>query len=575
MMAQAVSHQQPKVKAVNVMDIVDARSQEITSAMEALKTCYAVSQSLTIPFHMRRRACGYNPKRRPKRLQYDNLPKLEKPKDKKGNKKKKKGVSKGEYVRMETHVWHAKRCHMKDMWGYRLAMTTTQKGDRAVHRAVKSACVLQDTSFYTFLFLSGNSLHDTLSDVMKPNPCFESCVNRVIRSHLYTKGLERCIAPVEVFWQSRDNVMFRVHPASLSDVSACLSTLQDVKVVSYKDKISQFSLVGVRALELFVHALPFYSLETLPSYTSNIINELKSNPYQYELSKGAIMDFKVNVPKPEFQRWNNIAKGNISQPSVLLHPDKQLNTGVFWEHMTTQSTDLPPVLPSFIYRDPDTSQLTIVLPSGTGNKLWLKLVYNGGRVIGLNDHRYLITEEGLPCYPYDYPDTPAGVTYELTLEAERREKQVKRPPQKRNQYERLGIAHPYRPDWSSLCEGGVRVVRSRGVLTKLSGGEEVEGYDEWLIVVNISSLKRGTVDAGSALYRPLDTDLITDPSYDSESCSREIVGWVTSGKYSLSDGAGGGLGLVSVKQWRSVKGVVLVRRNSSRQFRRVRVEIVL
>lgn len=33
---------------------------------------------------------------------------------------------------LETHIWHAKRFHMTNLWGYRIALTPTNKGKRYV-----------------------------------------------------------------------------------------------------------------------------------------------------------------------------------------------------------------------------------------------------------------------------------------------------------------------------------------------------------------------------------------------------------------------------------------------------------
>ena len=51
------------------------------------------------------------------------------------------------HIWLESHLWHAKRMKMIDMWGYRLALHPNDKSVRAAHRAVKSSCLLQVLHF--------------------------------------------------------------------------------------------------------------------------------------------------------------------------------------------------------------------------------------------------------------------------------------------------------------------------------------------------------------------------------------------------------------------------------------------
>lgn len=48
-----------------------------------------------------------------------------------------------EHVWLETHIWHAKRFHMKRQWGYALPDTATCRGHRASLRAASTGCLLQ------------------------------------------------------------------------------------------------------------------------------------------------------------------------------------------------------------------------------------------------------------------------------------------------------------------------------------------------------------------------------------------------------------------------------------------------
>ena len=56
---------------------------------------------------------------------------------------------------LETHIWHAKRMHMLNAWGYRLARTTTDKGWRALYKAGLHLCTVCDVSYVSCLSVTG------------------------------------------------------------------------------------------------------------------------------------------------------------------------------------------------------------------------------------------------------------------------------------------------------------------------------------------------------------------------------------------------------------------------------------
>jgi len=56
---------------------------------------------------------------------------------------------------LETHLWHAKRMHMANMWGYRLALQPTEKAFRPSHRAAMHGAIVHDASYFALLELIG------------------------------------------------------------------------------------------------------------------------------------------------------------------------------------------------------------------------------------------------------------------------------------------------------------------------------------------------------------------------------------------------------------------------------------
>ena len=83
---------------------------------------------------------------------------------------------------------------------------------------------------------------------------------------------------------------------------------------------------------------------------------------------------------------------------------------------------------------------------------WVALVYQGARVGGLRELESCSLEQGVGCYPRDYPDTQAG---KLLAEEESDKLAVKYtryPPAKRPNYVKLGVASPFHCPWETLVE---------------------------------------------------------------------------------------------------------------------------
>ncbi|KAH8414928.1 hypothetical protein KR215_011034 [Drosophila sulfurigaster] len=124
----------------------------------------------TLPKHMRRRAMSHHPKRLPRKYRAahksqmgkaGNQPVTNKRPSRKYRRRPKNLMR--EYVRrqrkhrwLETHIWHAKRFHMIDRWGYRLPYASCDKTFRACYRASGTHCLLQDMSFYSCVQLQGS-----------------------------------------------------------------------------------------------------------------------------------------------------------------------------------------------------------------------------------------------------------------------------------------------------------------------------------------------------------------------------------------------------------------------------------
>lgn len=57
---------------------------------------------------------------------------------------------------LETHIWHAKRMHMANMWGFRIAVQPTEKSFRPSHRAAVHGSILHDASYLSLFEIKGD-----------------------------------------------------------------------------------------------------------------------------------------------------------------------------------------------------------------------------------------------------------------------------------------------------------------------------------------------------------------------------------------------------------------------------------
>ncbi|XP_061715063.1 ribonucleases P/MRP protein subunit POP1 [Cydia pomonella] len=155
--------------SANSLKFATSRSIEIAAMTESiLRPSKTKLIFQTLPVHMRRRVMSHNCKRLPRKLREGHLEQLKKsglpPKQKRPSRKyrRRPGNLLDEYNRrqkrnvwLETHIWHAKRFHMVERWGHRLALAPCDKAFRMCYRATSAHCLLQDISYLTPIQITG------------------------------------------------------------------------------------------------------------------------------------------------------------------------------------------------------------------------------------------------------------------------------------------------------------------------------------------------------------------------------------------------------------------------------------
>lgn len=143
-----------------------AEINALTNAIANPNSTKLVFQKL--PKHMLRRAMSHNPKRLPRKYRQAHTSQMNKsgtPAITKRPSRKYRRKSNNllvEYQRrqrriawLETHIWHAKRFHMVEKWGYKLAQSSCDKTFRSSYRAIANHCLVQDLSYIGCIEISG------------------------------------------------------------------------------------------------------------------------------------------------------------------------------------------------------------------------------------------------------------------------------------------------------------------------------------------------------------------------------------------------------------------------------------
>lgn len=88
--------------------------------------------------------------------------------------------------RLVSHLFHAKRSHMKEAWGNLLPWASYQKLFRVTHQFYKSHCTITDHSFYIALQLNG-----ALNDILDILQAFSNERLNLLQSEPFLKGNKR------------------------------------------------------------------------------------------------------------------------------------------------------------------------------------------------------------------------------------------------------------------------------------------------------------------------------------------------------------------------------------------------
>lgn len=256
---------------------------------------------------------------------------------------------------LETHIWHAKRFHMIDKWGYRIANHPNDKCFRANYRAIARYCLLQDISYYTCVEITGeeNLLKTTLKTHCNPST-LTFAAKKYINGHregtlMFFKKDGYPYFPignVNFFWEPNKSsnqtdvktIWIWVHPAFYDDfLNEIISSFEfkqnnveqdaaDIhnfncfytndagcKMIILRNALNRFRLHGPLTVNVLTKALQLPSLDKLNFNSDYTI--LKDN--DGSLSSKKINTSKISVDNNVMQPTEKMAINEISEENTI------------------------------------------------------------------------------------------------------------------------------------------------------------------------------------------------------------------------------------------------------------------
>ena len=118
----------------------------------------------------------------------------------------------------------------------------------------------------------------------------------------------------------------------------------------------------------------------------------------------------------------------------------------------------------------------LLLPAGSsaGRAVWRALLMAGARAIGQSELRAIHLHADTPLFPYDAPDTLAGLKAELSEAQKRYAAHARRPPSRRPNHTALRVAQPFGCDFAGLLGVPRKEVPARSAVAEAEGAPDEE-----------------------------------------------------------------------------------------------------
>ena len=350
MEGEQISYIDPHLLGKERLDEIEKLSNELKSDKKN-----KVSHSFQkLPFFLRRRNMSKNPKRIPKRYR----PQTTTPKRPTRVKRRRPSlfhlyserIKKPNFV-FETHIWHAKRCHMEFLFGMKLPVKRVEKTFRRNFRQAftkennKDGLAI-DTSFYDYVVTT-----NTNRDLFK-NFC-----------EVYELNTEQCVI------KTNRMVTDAVFKITNKENSFCLKNL-----------ISTYKIIGEEGLERLSY---FFQSEAA-------IEAVKRN-------KNNLLGFSFNYADFKAKKQNYL---KLESKCSLFTEGKDFLERVV-ESYENVNENLRKIPIAVFYED---SEIDIFIPSNFGKTFWLSINHSFLPYGCLSDLYYIYSLKNKSLFPFDFLD---------------------------------------------------------------------------------------------------------------------------------------------------------------------------
>ncbi|KAF9153091.1 hypothetical protein BG015_004107 [Linnemannia schmuckeri] len=336
-------------RTLDVVSFAEARAFEINAlhkAMESSRNAAAQRAFQSLPRNLRRRAASHNIKRLPIRLRDRAKREVESDPVKKGKKpdnrykRRRPGTLAEEYLRrqgtkrwLETHIWHAKRMKMVEIWGYKLAEHSNEHGIKSAYKSSHHQCIIQDSSYNGCLEITGTKkdISDIFNHMLDPTMPTIGSTRYITGKRQYTTFLyepdsfpKNLIAPVTFLWKQeppsesamevdelskQGQLWIWIHPSAFEATKA---TIQEtvlktnkaglVNIRDIENSLVMFDFTGPRSTALLKAVLHLCQSDAASSYqeahkTWETICNMRSSS---SLPPGIVLGLLVEDPRLTF-----------------------------------------------------------------------------------------------------------------------------------------------------------------------------------------------------------------------------------------------------------------------------------
>lgn len=381
-----------------------------------------------LPKHMRRRAMSHNPKRLPRKYRQAHIAQM----SKSGTPAKTKRLSRKyrrkpknlltEYQRrqktntwLETHIWHAKRFHMMNRWGYKLAESSCDKTFRSCYRASSKHCLIQDISYIGCVEIRGalevlrNGFSRMNDSRLGLGICAKAYVNGKREGSVDLYKIDsypfNALGKVSFIWKSREpnevnhKVWISIHPSIYQD--------------TVNELVKVFSLVKIEnTCNTKENSKRIKQLQYANDTSGVQLTELKDNFNRFRLTGPLSHSVLTSAFRPKIFDENNEKTWFLNYMSTERGKEAHLSQTEYWnslKNITSPAELCPNLVLALNIEDPRINRpkkRTKALPdvedkkNSNADALFTLPEYNGVSMIWNSNERKMITEQKMTTHMF-------------------------------------------------------------------------------------------------------------------------------------------------------------------------------